>query len=71
MARCAGALVGSVAVAVSSWVLGNGHRRLLDEAVFALHLIAALSLFAAAVIWLATAWKLVCGHRSGRAERPR
>jgi hypothetical protein len=56
-----GSLAASVAVAVSSWVLGGRRRRLLDEAVFALHLVAALSVGAAVVVWLGTAWKLVWG----------
>lgn len=56
-----GSLAGSLAVASSSWVLAGMRRRFLDEAVFALHLVAALSLWTAAVIWLATAWKLVWG----------
>jgi hypothetical protein len=56
-----GLLAGSVAVAGTSWVLGRGRRRLLDEAVFALHLVTGLSLLVTGVVWLATAWKLVWG----------
>lgn len=56
-----GSLAGSAAIAIGGWALAGGRRRLLDEAVFALHLNAALSLLAAAVIWLGTVWKLVWG----------
>jgi hypothetical protein len=56
-----GSLAGSAAIAIGSWALAGGRRRLLDEAVFALHLNAALSLLATAVIWLGTVWKLVWG----------
>ena len=48
----------SVAIAVSSWILSVGRRRLLDEVVFSLHVVAAISLWTAFTIWLATAWKV-------------
>jgi hypothetical protein len=56
-----GSLAASAAIAIGSWGLAGGRRRLLDEMVFALHLNAALSLLASAVIWLGTMWKLVWG----------
>jgi hypothetical protein len=54
-----GLLAASVTIAVSSWIFSLGRRRFLDEAVFALHVVSAVSLWIALVIWLATAWKLV------------
>jgi Protein of unknown function (DUF3667) len=56
-----GSLAAGIAITTTGWVLGRGRRRLLDEAVFALHLVAALALWAAGVFWLGTAWKLVWG----------
>lgn len=56
-----GSFAACLAIGTASWVLAGRRRRLLDDAVFALHLVAALSLLAAAVIWLAAAWKLVWG----------
>jgi len=56
-----GSLTGCVAVGFGSWVLTRGRGRLLDEMVFALHVVAALLLLAAAVVWLGTAWKLIWG----------
>jgi hypothetical protein len=56
-----GSLAGAGAVATSDWVIGRGRGRLLDAGVFALHLVAALSLGAAAVIGAAAAWKLLWG----------
>lgn len=56
-----GFLAASIAITLCSWILGRGRRRLLDEAVFALHLTAALAFWVAAVVWLGTAWKLVWG----------
>ena len=53
-----GLLAASVAIAVTSWAISRGRRRFLDEAVFSLHVVAAVSLWTAIVIWLATAWKL-------------
>jgi hypothetical protein len=52
---------GCMAVALSSWVLGLGRRRLLDEVVFALHCIAAMLLLTSAAIWLGTGWKVLWG----------
>lgn len=56
-----GFLAASIAISLCGWVLGLGRRRLLDEAVFALHLTAALAFWVAGVILLGTAWKLVWG----------
>jgi hypothetical protein len=56
-----GAMASGVAIAVASWALAGGRRRLLDEAVFALHLVSALAVWTAAVIWFGTAWKLMWG----------
>lgn len=56
-----GLVAASLAVAVGSWALAGRRRRLLDETVLALHVVAALSLAAAVVIWLGTAWKLAWG----------
>jgi hypothetical protein len=53
-----GLLMASLAIAISSWMLSGRRRRFLDEAVFALHIVAAMSLWAVVVIWLGTAWKL-------------
>ena len=53
-----GLLAASLTIAISSWIFSLGRRRFLDEAVFALHVVAAVSLWTAVVIWLATAWKL-------------
>ena len=56
-----GSFTGCAAVALCSWLLGLGRRRLLDEIVFALHSVAAMLLWASAVIWLGTGWKLLWG----------
>jgi hypothetical protein len=56
-----GFLAASIAIAGCGWLLGRGRRRLLDEAVFALHLVAALAFVVSAVIWVGTTWKLVWG----------
>jgi hypothetical protein len=56
-----GLLAGSVAVAAGSWLLSAARRRFVDEAVFALHALGALALFASVVILLATGLKLVWG----------
>jgi hypothetical protein len=56
-----GYMATGIAITASSWIFGRGRRRLLDEAVFALHLVAALALFVAGVVWVGTAWKLVWG----------
>jgi hypothetical protein len=52
-----GSLAGGAAVAACSWVLGAGRRRVLDDAVFALHLVAALLLWTALTVWAGAAWK--------------
>ncbi|HEY9228794.1 MAG TPA: DUF3667 domain-containing protein [Gemmatimonadaceae bacterium] len=56
-----GSLAASVVIALCSWLLGGARRRLLDETVFALHLVAALSLLTAVAVWLGTAWKAAWG----------
>lgn len=56
-----GLLAGSMTIAIVTWLLSRGRRRFLDEAVFALHVIAALAGWSAAVIWIGTAWKLGWG----------
>lgn len=56
-----GAMASGFAIAVSSWALSRGRRRFLDEAVFALNLVAALALWSSVAIWLGTAWKLAWG----------
>lgn len=56
-----GSLAGAAAVAAAEWALGGGRGRMLDAGVFALHLVAALSLWAAGVIGVATGWKLAWG----------
>lgn len=56
-----GVMASGGAIAVSSWALTGGRRRFLDEAVFALHLVAASALWTAAVIWLAAIWKEAWG----------
>ena len=56
-----GSLAAVIAVALVSWLAGACRRRLLDEGVFALYLVAALSLLATIAIWLGTFWKLVWG----------
>ena len=50
-----------MAVALSSWALRLGRRRLLDEVVFALHSVAAMLLLTSAAIWLGTGWKVLWG----------
>jgi hypothetical protein len=54
-------LVGALAFALGSWALARGRRRLVDEVVFGVHTVAALTLLAALAIWLGTAWKLAWG----------
>jgi hypothetical protein len=56
-----GAMASVATIAMGSWALTGGRGRLLDEAVFALHLVSALAVWTAAVIWFGTAWKLVWG----------
>ena len=56
-----GLLASALVVAVISWLFSLAKRRFLDEAVFAVHLISALSIGAAATIWIGTLWKLAWG----------
>lgn len=60
-----GLLLSSVTIAFVGWLLSRGRRRFLDEAVFALHVIAALSAWTVVVIWFGTAWKLAWGTVTG------
>jgi hypothetical protein len=59
-----GSMLASVVVALGSWLVTGMRRRLLDHAVLAVHLVAALSTLTAIVIWLGTAWKLAWGSVS-------
>jgi hypothetical protein len=56
-----GLLAGSIAVAGGSWLLSGARRRFVDEAVFALHALGSLALFASVVILLGTVLKLLWG----------
>ena len=56
-----GSFAAALGIAVASWVLAGRRRRLIDDVVFALHLVAALSLLAAVVIGLAAMWKMIWG----------
>lgn len=55
-----GSIAAAVAIAGSSWVM-SPRRRFLDDVVFSVHLVAALTLWGAGVIWVGTAWKAVWG----------
>jgi hypothetical protein len=59
-----GSMLASLIVALGSWLLAGARRRLLDHAVFAIHLVAALSAWTSIVIWIGTAWKLAWGSVS-------
>jgi hypothetical protein len=59
-----GSMAAILVVALGSWLLGRARRRLLDEAVFAVHVVAALSTLASVVVLLGTAWKLAWGSVS-------
>lgn len=63
-----GLLGASAALAFGSWIMWRGTRRLLDEAVFSLHITTAVALGITIVIWSATAWKLAWGT-VGRVPR--
>lgn len=56
-----GSLTAGVAIAVASWAVDLGRRRLIDDAVFALHLVATLMLWTAAITWVGTGWKATWG----------
>jgi hypothetical protein len=56
-----GSLAAGFAIAGTGWVFDFGRSRLLDEAVFALHLVAALALCLAAVVWIGAGWKVLWG----------
>ena len=59
-----GSMLASLVVALGSWLLTGARRRLLDHAVFAIHLVAALSTLTVIAIWIGTAWKLAWGSVS-------
>lgn len=56
-----GSLAAGVAIAVASWAVDFGRRRMLDDVVFALHLVATLMLWTATIIWIGTGWKATWG----------
>ena len=56
-----GSLTAGGVIAIANWAVNLGRRRMLDHAVFALHLVASLMLWAAAIIWLGTGWKATWG----------
>lgn len=56
-----GLLLASILLAVTSWLLWRGRRRLIDETVFSVHLVTAVSLWMTVVVWIGTAWKLAWG----------
>ena len=56
-----GSLAAGMAIASTNWLVALGRRRFTDDAVFALHLVATLTLWAAGIIWMGTAWKLAWG----------
>jgi hypothetical protein len=56
-----GLLGASFAVSLTAWALARGRRRLLDEAVFAIHTVATFAIGLALVLWLGTGWKLAWG----------
>jgi hypothetical protein len=62
-----GLLASSLAFALTGWALALGRRRLLDEAVLALHVVSALALLAVVAIWLGTGLKLLWGAGAARA----
>ncbi|MDQ2666565.1 MAG: DUF3667 domain-containing protein [Gemmatimonadota bacterium] len=64
-----GSLAAGMAIAVSSWLLALGRRRFMDDVVFALHLVATLTLWATAVIWIGTAWKIMWGTAAATPPR--
>jgi hypothetical protein len=60
-----GLLAASAVLAITSWLLWRGRRRLIDETVFSVHLVAAVSLWMTVVLWIGTAWKLAWGSSDG------
>jgi hypothetical protein len=56
-----GLFAASFAIAITGWALARGRRRLFDEVVFALHIVATVALWIAVVIWAATGWKVAWG----------
>lgn len=64
-----GLLTGGITIALSSWLFSRGRRRLLDEAVFSLHIAAAVSLWTTIIVWLAAAWKLAWGTQAQVPDR--
>src|SRR4029077_1454049 len=55
--------------AIASWAVDFGRRRLIDDAVFALHLVATLMLWAATITWVGTAWKVAWGTVAATPSR--
>ena len=64
-----GSLTAGVAIAIASWAVDRGRRRMLDDAVFALHLVASLMLWATAIIWIGTGWKAMWGTVAATPSR--
>jgi hypothetical protein len=56
-----GSLTAGVAIALASWAVDLGRRRMLDDVIFALHLVATLMLWTAAITWIGTGWKATWG----------
>jgi len=64
-----GSLTAGIAIAISSWAVDRGRRRMLDDAVFALHLVASLMLWTAAIVWIGTGWKAMWGTVAATPRR--
>lgn len=64
-----GSLTAGVAIAIASWAVDLGRRRLIDDAVFALHLVATLMLWTAAITWVGTGWKATWGTVAATPSR--
>ncbi|MEP6729932.1 MAG: DUF3667 domain-containing protein [bacterium] len=56
-----GLIVGGMSIAITSWALAGGRRRLLDEIAFALHVVSAAALQISVVVWVGAALKLGWG----------
>jgi len=56
-----GSLTAGLAIAIASWASDLGRRRLIDDAVFSLHLVATLMLWTTAITWVGTGWKATWG----------
>ncbi len=64
-----GSLTAGLAIAIASWAVDLGRRRLIDDTVFALHLVATLMLWTAAIIWVGTGWKATWGTVAATPNR--